>query len=245
MSRSNDPRAEGRSVRRTPLWLQFATFVVLSVALLAALLAVYPPGYPGPDEDRPVEMKDPAVAASLDAAALSQGARVLIGSGLQNHFGMGTGPWNPLKGHSSITDINFPDLKDGAAVVTAKAEVVLTGWLPYTLHVDSMEVTMVPVVIDDLQGHIKVAMEPVVTDLRIREFGESALGARLNELAAHIITEGVKPVESKIDGIELKIDVKPEVKSVRYDFGRIVIAAEDDSLLVGAGPIVKKAETRP
>jgi hypothetical protein len=223
------------------LGMQLVVLVLGVLALSVAILAFFPRGFPGSSEDnRPAEMLNPAVAVAADAAVLSQGAQALVGQGLQSHFGVDDSWINPLRGFVSVTELRLSDFEDGVAIATAKADVNLTGWLPITLNIDRLQVALVPVVIDDLQGNFRLNMAPVVTDLQIRELGQSPVGLRLNQLAAHFMTSTVKPVEQKVKGLQLKVDVKKGARAVHFGFGSLTVAAEEDTLLIGAGPVVPK-----
>jgi hypothetical protein len=45
---------------------------------------------------------------------------------------------------------------------------------------------------------------------------------------------------SELKGMTLSMKIKPEVNTAHFDFERVVVAAEDGSLLFGAGPIIKR-----
>lgn len=229
---------------RISLRLQFVLLVLALVALAVAVLAVYPKGWPVASPVRPQPMDSPSLVASVDAQALSAAAKALLGpeGGLFQHFGDEDQGWNPLQGRLALTEVTFPALKDGAATVQGKADLALTGWLPWAAHVDLVEATLVPTILDDLKGNVKLVARPVITNLRIREFGDSAVGVRLNQLLAHAMTKKVSPLESKLGGLALSVDIKPAVHTVHFDFEKVVVAAEDDSLLVGAGPVVKRQQ---
>jgi hypothetical protein len=140
----------------------------------------------------------------------------------------------------ALTELTFPALKEGAATLQGKADLALTSWVPWRAHVDLVEATLVPTIFDDLKGNVKLEAKPVITNLRIREFGDSAVGLRLNQLLAHAMTRKLSPLESKLGSLALSVDIKPGVRTVHFDFETVVVTTQHDSLLVGAGPVAKR-----
>ncbi len=232
--------------QRLSLKAQLAVLVAAGIGLIAAVLAVYPRGWPQPDRSRPKEMESPALAVSVSQDTISGAmAALLADKGLQYRFGAKDSQWwNPLRGQVELQEVKASTLAEGAAVLQARAQARLTGWLPGAVHIDLLEATLIPTVLDDLQGNISLRIEPAVTNLQVREFGSSGFANRLNQLVAHLITEIAGSVDQDVEGVALRVDVKPDARAAHFKFEHLVVTAERDSLLLGAGPIVKVPATK-
>jgi hypothetical protein len=134
-------------------------------------------------------------------------------------------------------------MKDGLVVIAAKGDMSLTHWLSWAIHIDTLEVTLWPLVRQE-ELPLKFVAQPVVTNLKVREFGESKTATRLNQLLALLITAKSQR-ENELEDLSITINFKEGVNAARFAFERMDVVVNNDSLMVGAGPVVRRDALAP